>query len=55
MGDDSSCVDCISFCGWAKQNCPRVFDGIHSWVRKMLFHKGHSPDMASTHRQVHSW
>jgi len=51
MGDNSTCVDCNSFCGWAKQNCPRVFDGIHSWVRKILFRRGHPSDTTSSHRQ----
>lgn len=51
MGDDSTCVDCNSFCGWAKQNCPRVFDGIHCWVRMMLLHRGHPPGTTSSHRQ----
>lgn len=44
MGDDSSHIDCQKFCGWAKQNCPRVFDSIHYWMTKMLLYKGHSRD-----------
>jgi len=43
MGNESTHVDCDKFCGWAKQNCPRVFDGIHCWVMKMLLYRGHSP------------
>lgn len=43
MGDDDNTqVDCQTFCSWAKQNCPRVFDGIHCWMRKMLLHRGSS-------------
>ncbi|KAL9985807.1 hypothetical protein ACROYT_G008254 [Oculina patagonica] len=44
MGDEGTHVDCNRFCGWAKQNCPRVFDGIHCWVIKMLLYRGHLPD-----------
>lgn len=51
MADESTHVDCNRFCGWAKQNCPRVFDGIHYWVIKMLLYRGHSP---GTTPEVHS-
>lgn len=43
MGDERTHIDCDRFCGWAKQNCPRVFDGIHCWMTKMLLYRGHSP------------
>ena len=43
MGEEGTYIDCDRFCRWAKQNCPRVFDGIHFWMIKMLLYRGHSP------------
>lgn len=43
MGEEGTHIDCDGFCRWAKQNCPRVFDGIHFWMIKMLLYRGHSP------------
>ena len=45
--DDNTRVDCQTFCSWAKQNCPRVFDGIHCWMRKMLLQRGNSAAAAT--------
>ena len=45
--DDNTQVDCQTFCSWAKQNCPRVFDGIHCWMRKMLLQRGNSAAAAT--------
>lgn len=42
MGDGSTHIDGDKFCRWAEQNCPRVFDGIHQWMIKMLLYRGHS-------------
>lgn len=43
MGEEGTHIDCDRFCRWAKQNCPRVFDGIHFRMIKMLLYRGHSP------------
>ena len=45
--DDNTQVDCQTFCSWAKQNCSRVFDGIHCWMRKMLLQRGNSAAAAT--------
>ena len=45
--DDNTQVDCQTFCSRAKQNCPRVFDGIHCWMRKMLLQRGNSAAAAT--------
>lgn len=52
MGEEGTHIDCDRFCRWAKQNCPRVFDGIHFWMIKMLLYRGHSP---GTVPQVINW
>ena len=46
MGDDSKHIDSTKFCRWAKQNCPRVFDGIHCWIIKKFLDKGYLPGIS---------
>lgn len=46
MGEDSKHVDSTKFCRWAKQNCPRVFDGIHCWIIKKFLDKGYLPGIS---------